>query len=328
VTALRRLVATSFGVAALLIAAASAQATTLSLAVADGPVSLPVYVAQARGFFAAEGLDLRVQDCRSGRECYGLLADGRADLATASELLVALGSTTRPDIAIVATISASPYQIKIVARRSARGTEAPQLHGKRVGTVLGSSAQYFLDSWLLFNDIDPASITIVGLEPDQVVAALDQRRVDAIAIWEPLAATAAQTLGGDAVTFANPRVYTQYFNLLAGRPLIARRAPDLARVLRALMRAQRYIAAEPVAARAVLAERLRLPAALAAGLLESLDFRVRLDQSLVATMQSEARWAVHAGVTPKGSLLGVDLLRTIDPLPLQRLDAAAVGLVK
>ncbi len=313
---------------ALLLAPALACAAVLSLAAADGPVSLPVYVAQARGFFAAEGLELRVQECRSGRECYGLLADGRVDLATAAELQVALGSALRPDIAILATISASPYQIKIIARRSARVLEAPQLRGKRIGTVLGSSAQYFLDSWLLFNDIDPASVSVVDLAPEKLVAALDQRSVDAVAIWEPLAATAAQVLGGDAVTFANPRVYTQYFNLLATRPLIAQRSPEITRLLRALMRAQRYIAAEPAAARQVLAERLHLPAAVATGAMDNLDFRVRLDQSLVATMQSESRWAVHAGLARRAALQGMDLLRTIDPQPLQRLDADAVGLVK
>ena len=315
--------------AALLLAPAFARAAAaLSIAVSDGPVSLSVYVAQARGFFAAEGLDLHVKDCRSGRDCYALLAQGHADLATASELPVALGSTTRPDIAILATISASPYQIKVIARRSAQVTEAPQLRGKRIATVLGSSAQYFLDSWLLFNDIDPATVNVVGLAPEKLVAALDERSVDAVAIWEPLAATAAQTLGGDAVTFANPRVYTQYFNLVATRPLIAQRGDDLTRLLHALVRAQQFIVANPAAARAVLTERLRLPAALAAGALDNLDYRVRLDQSLVATMQSEARWAMRTGLVPRAALQGVDLLRTVDPQPLQRLDAAAVGLVK
>ncbi len=45
-------------------------------------------------------------------------------------------------------------------------------------------------------------------------------------------------------------------------------------------------------------------------------------------MQSEARWAMRTGLVPRAALQGVDLLRTVDPQPLQRLDAAAVGLVK
>ena len=310
---------------ALMMFAHRAQAAPLTLAVSSGPVSLPIYVADARGYFKDEGLDLRLRECASGRECYQWLADGEVDVATAAELLVATGSAAHRDLAIIATISASSYQIKLVARRSARIAEAPQLRGKRIGTVPGSSAGYFLDNWLVFNDIDPAAVTIVGLAPDKIVAALDTRAVDAVAIWEPLASSAALALGGDAVTFVSPRVYTQHFNLVSARPTIARRDADIARLLRALLHAQRTIQAEPDAVRALLAERLRLAPAVVSAVVENQDYRVRLDQSLVTTMQGEARWAARGA---GGARAGADMLRSIDPAPLRRIDAAAVGIVQ
>ena len=134
----------------LMMFASRAHAAPLTLAVSTGPVSLPIYVAEARGFFKDEGLDLRLRDCASGRECFQWLADGKADVATAAELLVATAGAAHRDLAIIATISASSYQIKLVARRSAKIAEAPQIRGKRIGTVLGSSAQYFLDNWLVY----------------------------------------------------------------------------------------------------------------------------------------------------------------------------------
>ena len=309
----------------LMMFASRAHAAPLTLAVSTGPVSLPIYVAQARGFFKDEGLDVRVRDCASGRECFQWLADGKADVATAAELLVAAAGATHRDLAIIATISASSYQIKLVARRSAKIAEAPQIRGKRVGTVLGSSGQYFLDNWLVYNDIDPASVTVVGLAPDKLAQALETRDIDAVAIWEPLASTIALTLGGDAVTFASPRVYTQHFNLVAARATIDRREEDIVRLLRALVRAQRVIQEQPEAVRAVLADRLHLPPALIAAAMDNEDYRVRLDQSLVTTMQSEARWAARVSGGPRG---GIDVLRAIDPAPLHRVDASAVGLVQ
>jgi len=311
---------------ALALFASRAHAAPLTLAVSSGPVSLPVYVAQERGLFKEEGLDLALRPCASGRECYKWLADGQVDVATAAELLVATGGASRHDLAIVATISASSYQIKLVARRSAQIMEAPQIRGKRIGTVPGSSAQYFLDNWLVFNDIQPDAVHVVGLAPDQIVPALENRSVDAVVIWEPLAALAAQSLGGDAVTFASPRVYTQHFNLVSSRPTIARREADIERLLRALVKAQRIIRDEPAAARALLAERLHLAPAVAAAVMDGQDYRVRLDQSLVTTMQGEARWAARAGGSAAAA--GVDVLRSIDPAPLHRVDAAAVGLVQ
>jgi ABC-type nitrate/sulfonate/bicarbonate transport system substrate-binding protein len=311
--------------AMLMMFAKRAHAAPLTLAVSSGPVSLPIYVAQSRGFFKDEGLELRLRDCSSGRECYQWLAEGQVDLATAAELMVATGDAARRELAIIATISTSSYQIKLVARRSANIAEASQIRGKRIGTVPGSSAQYFLDSWLVYNDIEPAAVTTAGLAPDKLVAALQAREVDAIAIWEPLASSAALALGGDALTFVSPRVYTQHFNLVAGRAVRERRADELGRLLRALLRAQRAIQAEPEAARALLAERLHLPPVLAATAMDGEDYRLRLDQSLVTTMQSEARWAAAAAGVSHG---GIDVLRVIDPVPLHRVDPAAVGLVQ
>jgi len=313
------------GLLALALAGAVARAEPLTLAVSPGPVTLPVYVAQARGFFKDEGLDLQLAECASGRECYQWLAEGRVDIATAAELQVATGAAAHRDLAIVATISTSSYQIKLVARRSAQIAEAPQIRGKRVATVPGSSARYFLDNWLMFNDVDPASVTLVGLPPDKLLPALESRSVDAIAIWEPLASAAAVALGGDAVTFVSPRVYTQHFNLVSARPKLARREADVVGLLRALQRAQRAIQAEPAAANALLAARLHVAPAMAATVMEGQDYRVRLDQSLVTTMQSEARWAARdAGGAPAA----VDVLRAIAPGPLRRLDPSAVGLVQ
>jgi len=310
---------------ALALFAVRAHAAPLTLAVSSGPVSLPIYVAQARGLFKDEGLALELRPCASGRECYQWLADGQVDIATAAELQVVKGAASRRDLAIVATISTSSYQIKLVARRSAQIIEAPQIRGKRVGTVPGSSAQYFLDNWLVFNDIQPDTVRVVGLAPDKLVPALQARDVDAVVIWEPLAAAAAQALGGDAVTFASPRVYTQHFNLASARPTIARREADLVRLLRALARAQRIIQAEPEAARALLAERLHVTPSVAATVMEGQDYRVRLDQSLVTTMQGQARWAARAA---GGAPAAIDVLRSIDPAPLRQVDAGAVGIVQ
>jgi len=314
-----------WGAALALFARRAEAASPMVLAVSSGPVSLPIYVAESRGFFRDEGLELQLRDCASGRECYQWLADGRVDLATAAELLVVTGDAAHRELAIVATICASSSQIKLVARRSARISEAPQIRGRRVATVLGSSAQYFLDNWLVFNDIDPATVTVSGMPPDQLVPALQEHRVDAIAIWEPIAASAALALAGDAVTFATERVYTQHFSLVGARPTLERREADVARLLRALLRAQHAIQAEPAAARALLAERLHVPPAIAATMMESQDYRVRLDQSLVTTMQGEARWVARNAGSGRAS---VDVLQDIAPGPLQRIDPDAVGLVQ
>lgn len=312
-----------------LVAAMPARAAEpLRLAVARGPVSLPFYVAQANGYFDAAGARVALSDCVSGRACFERLAAGQADAATAAELLVTLAGFSDARFAIVASVSSSVHQIKLVARRDqGRAEAAGWLSGKRVGTVEGTSAHYYLDSWLLYHGLDPRSVRRVFLPPGQLPAALQQQDVDAVAVWEPHAAAARAALGDAAVLLPTPRVYTQHFTLVSARDTLAAREADLAALLRALAQAQAFIAARPAEAAALLAERLDLPAGVAQALLREHDFRLRIDQALVATMDSQARWAGHAGLVD-AERRPVNLLRSIEPALLRKTLPGAVELVR
>jgi len=309
--------------------AGSAMADELRLAVSKGPVSLPIYVAESQGYFAREGVAVRVHECSSGRVCFQLLASRQADVATAAELLVTLASFSGSDVAIIATLSSSAQGIKLVARRSANIQGAQDLRGKRIATVAGSSAQYFLDRWLVFHDIDPKDAEIVALAPDRLAGALARHEVDAVAIWEPIVAAAGAALAQDALLLPIPRVYVQHFSLIASRQAIAQREDDLLKLLRALARAERLIAEQPALALKILRARLNGDASLAN--LTEHDFRLTLEQSLIATMDGQARWAARQGFAPagpnSGSLPG-NLLRSIDPTLLRKAVPGAVSLVQ
>ena len=108
-------VALAFAFAALLPAAAGA-ADTLRIAATRAPVSLPLYVAQQRGFFADEHLDVVISDCIGGTRCLRQLLDDKADLATASEMPVVLQAFKSADVAIVATIVHASDNLKLIAR--------------------------------------------------------------------------------------------------------------------------------------------------------------------------------------------------------------------
>ena len=300
------------------------QAEELRLATSRGPVSLPVYVALAEGHFAREGVTVRMLECSSGRQCMQLLGQGQADVATAAELMVTLSALDGVPNVILATISTSTHHIKLVARRDAGIEHAADLRGKRIATAAGTSAQYFLDNWLVYNGIDPQSVSLPTMRPDELQPALLGRNVDAIAIWEPIASTAARALGAQAAVLPSPRVYTQHFSLITGRDTIAKREADLVKLLRALERAQRFIAEKPLQAKRILTA--QLPAEAGAGNIAEHDFRLGLDQPLVSTMEGQARWARQQGLA-RSSLAPANLLQSIEPALLRRAVPGAVTLV-
>jgi ABC-type nitrate/sulfonate/bicarbonate transport system substrate-binding protein len=312
--------------ALLALQALAAQAEPLVLAVSRGPVSLAVYVAQAKGFFAGEGVAVQLRECSSGRRCLEQMLQGEAHLATAAELAVALASFRRNDLAIVGTVSTSSHQIKLVARRSSGIRGADDMKGRRVAHVPASSSQYFLDTWVTFHGIDPKDVAKVALEPDAVVEAVRQGTVDAVAVWEPQASRAIAALGPDAVLLPNPRVYTQHFVVVTERARLQGRGAEVGHLLRALVKAERFIAARPAEAAAVLQARLHTDAALAAAHLKEHDYRIRLDQTLISTMEEQARWAVREGLVDARQR-PASLMHAIEPALLRKAYPRAVSLV-
>jgi len=298
-------------------------ADALRVAASRAPVSLPLYVAQQRGFFRDEGLDVTLDDCIGGQRCLRRLLDGHADLATSSEMPVVLRSFERGDLAVIATITNASDNLKLVARKAAGIAQGGQLEGKRIGVIVGTVAQYVVEMHLLDVGVDPKRVTMVPLQPEEVAAALRTGRVDAAAVWEPYAYEALR--GPDAPGLRLPLSggYIETYDLVAARALFGAREPQLVRLLRAVDRAEAFIQQEPAAAQAILMQRLGLDQHFVDWVWHGMAFRLSLDQSLLTTMEAEARWAQREGHVPAGTRLNV--LTLVYPGPLKAVRPAGVG---
>lgn len=299
----------------------------LTLATSAASLSLPIHVADDNGYFAAEGVAVNLRECLGGFRCLRMMFDGQADLATAADMPIVVSSFERDDYAVLATFATSSRNEKLLTRKSAGITEPVQLEGRRVGTVKGTSAHYFLDIWLLFNGIDPKRVVIVPLNPEQAPGAIERREVDAVAVYEPYAFRALELLGSDARLLPSARIYSASFNLVASRHTIAARLDDLQKVLRALLRAEAFIREQPLKAQALMKARLKLGQDYIDWDWPHLEFRIALDQSLIATMEGEARWALREGHVA-ADRRPPNYLRFIEAGPLRSVAPGAVTLLE
>ena len=180
-----------------------------------------------------------------------LKSAGQADLALNSETQALRGSVDHPDLRFIFTVAECPY--RIVARRSAGIARLADLRGKRVGTQLESSAEFFLD----------AMLHSAGLTADDVVRvpfmahtqapvsllpqALREGRIDAVALWEPQVQRARTAIGTDAIAFYDPALYTEKFCLCTTQANLddALLRPRIVAFVRSLIAATRRLKVEP-----------------------------------------------------------------------------------
>lgn len=298
----------------------------LSIAVSRTPLSTPFYVAEAQGYFAAEGIDVRLDDCIGGNLCVRELLERRATLATASEAPVMFHSFERDDYTVVATFVTSTNDVKLVVRRDTGIRQVADLRGKRVGAVEGSASQYFLDTVLILHRIDPGQIRQVDTRPDQMAKALKDGMVDALAIWDPYAFSAVQALAGGAFVLPRLSHYRLTFNLIAMREHVATEGDTVAAVLRALERSIELLRQRETIAQEILIRRLGLEPAFIAWTWPDLRFGLALDQQLLITLESQARWALRRGLVRATGI--PNYLRFLETDTLSRVKPAAVTFVR
>ena len=182
-----------------------------------------------------------------------LTSAGQADIATNSETQALRAAVENPDLRFIFTVAECPY--RIVARRSAGITRLADLSGKRVGTQLESSADYFLDSMLRTVGLTAEKVTRVPFMAHTAAPisllpeALRSGELDAVALWEPQVQRAKLAIAEDAIEFRDPAVYTEKFNLCTTQANLdnPRLRPRIVAFVRALIGAAQRLNAEPEA---------------------------------------------------------------------------------
>jgi len=283
----------------------------------------PLVIAVSQSFFAEEGLQPRMSPCVGGGRCMRMLRESRADVATMSDTPIMFAAFEGRDFAVIATFVTTTDDVKLIARRDSGISRAAHFAGKTVGVVHGAAGHYFLDVFLTLHGIDPKTVRTVPLSPEGMREALAAGTVDAVSIWEPFAHRIVRSAGDRVVVLPNPGLYRMTFNLVASRRVADTRDADLAALLRALERAQTFIHDEPARAQAILRERLGVDEDFVRAVWPTLNFRLSLDQALLRTLESEARWALREGHA-QGEV--PNHLPLLDPRPLLKVKPAAATL--
>ncbi|WP_123043249.1 ABC transporter substrate-binding protein [Cohnella candidum] len=121
----------------------------------------------------------------SGRDVNTAVAAGSIDLGLAGSVPVAIGVANK-----------LPYQVyflhdiigdaESLAVRKSEGTQSiKDLAGKKVAVPFGSTSHFSLLSALKSEGVDPASVTILDLQPQDILAAWQRKDIDGAFVWNP-----------------------------------------------------------------------------------------------------------------------------------------------
>lgn len=295
--------------------------TTLSIAVAKQPMSGLIYIAYEEGFFKAEGLEIRLIPYVHGKRALEDIFSGKADIATAADLPFTAALLAGRPLSAIATIGSSDKQNVIVAR-SDEGIERPRdLIGKRVGVISGTSSEVFLDAFLVTHLIRGSAVERVFIKPEDVETSIRSGYVDAVSTWALPGQALAASLNDKGTTFAEEGLYIPNWFLLSTNANLTRRHAAHVKLLRALLRAEEFEAANPVIAQRHVARHLGVDAGILAKTWSSYYFNVGLHQYVLTNLEMHARLLSESGSA------GIDFSAAMIFSPLMKVDPDRVTVI-
>jgi len=270
--------------AAVLAVSVSAQVSPPGIRVAVNMTTIesaPVFLA------AQNATGVRI-DLKSGG--IPMLLDGDVDAATNSETQALIRSVARPDLRIIMTVSECAY--RVVARRSAGIAQLADLRGKKVGTPLNTSSQYYLAKALQRAGLAETDVVVVNMPVADMAAAMKRGDVDAVSGWEPGAQDSIAALGAGAVVFQPPGLYRELFDLNTTTAVLndpVRRQP-LVRAVRAMVAASTTVRMKPASVWPLVSSRINVPVATISDSWTHFRFNAWLPDDALNVLTEEEQW--------------------------------------
>jgi len=285
-----------------------------------------VHIAEERGHFSEEGIDVEVKGYPTGKAALAATLSGEVDMGTVADTPIVSNSFERNDFAVFLTILDSAQHSKVFARKD-RDINTPQdLIGKKVATTIGTTAHFFMSAFLTLNGIDVSDVEIIDMKPGETVAAIVNGDVDAICAWEPNVLNAAKSLGDNAIMLPGDVGYQATFNLVAMNDYIEKNPQLIRNVIKALAKAEEFASNNREESIDIIASRLEIDREDVDKLWENYRFKISLSQSLIITLEDVARWSIRNNFTDKTEV--PNYLDYIYMDALEEVKPEAVGIIR
>lgn len=287
---------------------------------------IPSLIAEEKGFFREEGLDVRSQKYSVGKLALEALLRGEVDVATAAATPIVLQSLRTKEFVVIGQF-VQFTSVELLTRTDTKIRTPSDLRGRRVGVMAGTSAQYFLETLLADSGIASADVEKVETPAGQAVDALVRGQVDAIAAFVPAGYYTRAALGDRAYSIPYDKVrYRESFQFVTRRDFPKVRAVAAQGLLRATVRAIAWTRSNRAEAIAIVTRRSKLDEKIVAELWDQYRLSLDLDQGLLGSLESQARWAIGKGLGRPGEM--PNYLDFIDTSALQAVDPKAVRMIR
>lgn len=286
-----------------------------------------LWVAEDQHFFEKYGLNVTLRRYESGAGSLDGVVNGEADLAVGvTEFPLARKALQGVKVRAIGTIDKGDFTY-LVARKDRGIMNVSDLKGKRIGTTIGTIAEFHLGRFLMLNGMTMQDITLVDVRtPEGWVNEVANGSIDAISTSQPYANTARDRVGDNAVMWSAQDRQPLFALVVSTNAWITGHPGAARKFLQSLADAEEYIHTHPAESRAIVQRRLNLSETYMPIVWQQNQFGLSLDQSLISAMENEARWMMANNLTNATAL--PDFRNYIYPNSLEEIRPGSVRIIR
>ncbi|MEH0021539.1 MAG: ABC transporter substrate-binding protein [Desulfobacter sp.] len=279
-----------------------------------------VNVAEAKGFFLEKGIDGKVKRFRKGQIAFDNYLSGQVDLATTGVINVVLTDFDLSKHKLIGTLAYTDNQTKVLARKSSGITKPSDLQGKKIATVRATTAHFYIDKFLVLNNIPRDAIDIVFMTKKQLPRAIANGEVHAICQHGMPIENAKKALKDDWVMFHEGSIHRKPVFIIAPKLWLDKKPEQVNNILKAILKADRFIQTDTDESIRIIAKAKGYPfEAMSEAVRDEINYDLSLKQYLYMLLENVEQWAIENNLvkrkTPRNYLDFIDYapLKTVAP---------------
>lgn len=278
-------------------AAACIAQTKVVIGTAKDPnLAAQIAVANANGYFKDAGLQAEVRYFPSGGDLMTAVVGGAVGIGSSgSTPVITLRSRPYP-IKIVSQIADISGAQQIIVKQDLRKPE--DLYGKKIAIMRGTGSEALFNSFVKAYGFDATKVELVNMAPAEMLASFARGTVDAISVWEPNTTRARKASNGKVLVSGTKsnipgkegprRIYGDHAVLFGTESFLKEQPAAVRSVLRALARADEFIASSKPEATAILAREFGLAPADMAEVMESNRYTLEMNDAMASNIDGVA----------------------------------------
>lgn len=217
----------------------------------------PFYVAQEKGFFTENNVNVQFERIEGDVERRAAIASGRLDgIALTLDSMVVLRTNGIPLKTLMA-IDVSNGGDGIVAIKEIQSVEG--LKGRQIAFPTGLPSHFFLYSALKSRNLDISDIKPIPMDADAAGSAFASGKLDAAVTWEPWLSKASE-VGRGHILIDSKQLPGKIQDVLFMREnVITERPVEIEGLIKGWYKAVEFTSAHPQEAQAIMAKALGIP---------------------------------------------------------------------